>query len=157
MSFAARAIAFSGNSYKAHFGRFEYAFQKIAIGDKLEGVEFLTSIGQQEQGAQTRGIYKVDEMTVSQLVAEHERMMDHFPKNGVGNVIFPVTVTAEDPELPARRVLLIDCRILAIKEDIEATGKASLIEFKMNCRQIVRNGRTLNQRRGAPIGGASTL
>lgn len=157
MSFAARAIAYSGNSYVAHFGRSEYAFQKIAIGDKLEGVEFLTSIGQQEQGAQTRGIYKVDEMTVTQLVAEHERMMVHFPPNGVGNRIFPVTISAVDPELSPVVVRLIDCRILSLKLDIEATGKASMIEFKMNCRQITWNGRTLNARRGAPTGGALTL
>ena len=150
MSFTARAIAYSGVNYIANFGRLEYAFQKIEFGDKLDGVEFLTSIGQQEQGAQTRGIYKVDEMKVTQLHVEHKRMMKNFPDNGIGNKIFPVTITATDPELESARILLIDCRILSLKLPIEATGKAALIEFSMNCRQIVWDGKTLNVRRNAP-------
>lgn len=157
MPYAARAIAYSGLSFLAHFGRNEYAFQKITYGDKLDGVEFLTHIGSQEQAAQTRGIYKVDEMTVSQLRAEWDAMMAHFPTNGFGNYKFPVTVSGRDPELPGNVDRLIDCRIISAKVDIEATGKASMVEFKMNCRQIVWAGRTINIRRGAPNNGRLSL
>ena len=151
MAYAARNIAYSGApSFLAHLGRNEYAFQKITVGDKLEGVEFLTHIGSQEQSARTRGIYKVDEITVTQLRAEWDAMMIHFPTNGFGNVIFPVTKSAVDPELPGNKDLLIGCSIVSQKEDVEATGKATLVEFKMTCRQIVWNGRTINVRRGAP-------
>jgi hypothetical protein len=150
MTFTARAIAFSTVNYIAHFGRLEYAFQKIEFGDKLDGVEFLTHIGQQEQSAQTRGIYKVDEMKVSQLHAEWDRMMINFPNNGFGSLIFPVTITATDPELPKSTIRLIDCRILSVKLPIENSGKASLVEFGINCRQITYNGKSLNIRRNAP-------
>ncbi len=157
MPFAARAIALSGLSYIVHFGRSEYAFQKVTYGDKLEGIEFLTNIGLQEQSARTRGVYKVDEITVSQLRAEWDRMMVHFPANGFGNVLFPVTISGTDPELPTNVDRLLDCSISGQKTDIEATGKANLIEFKIMCRQIVWNGRTINKRRGAPTTGAFSL
>lgn len=155
MAFTARAIARSGVNYLAHFGRSEYAFQKIEFGDKLDGIEFLTKLGDQEQSAQTRGIYKVDEMKATMVHAEFDRMMANFPDNGFGNLVFPITITATDPELPKGTIRLIDCRIIAVKLPIENTGKAALVEMGMNCRQITWNGKSLNYRRNAPNNNAS--
>lgn len=150
MGFTAREIAFSGLSYTVHIGRSEYAFQKVTYGDKLDGVELLTNIGFQQLSARTRGVYKVDPSTVSMLRAEWDRMMTKFPSNGFGNFLFPVTITGRDPALPQTVDRLLNCTILGQKLDIEATGKASLVEFQMQPQQIVWNGRTINLRRNAP-------
>jgi hypothetical protein len=150
MAFTARNIAFSGVNYIAHFGRLEYAFQKIEFGDKLDGIEWLTHLGMQEQSSRTRGIYKVDECKVTQVHAEHKRMMKNFPDNGIGSIFFPVTITGTDPELEKTTIRLIECSIMSLKLPLEATGKAALVEFGMTCKQIVWDNKTLNTRRNAP-------
>jgi len=157
MTTTARAIAFTGLSYRVHFGRHEYAFQKVSYSDKLDGVELLTHIGYQEAHARTRGIYKVDPCTVSQVKAEWCAMMTHFPSNGFGNFVFPVTVTGIDPDLPMFVDRIIDCTIVGQKNDIEATGKAGMVEFTMQPRQISYNGKTINLVRGKPRTGRLTL
>jgi len=150
MSFTARDIAFSGLSYIVHIGRAEYAFQKVTYADKLDGVELLTNIGFQQLSARTRGVYKVDPSSVTMLRGEWDRMMKKFPSNGFGNFLFPVTITGRDPELPQSVDRLLNCSILSNKQDIEATGKATIVEFTMQPQQIVWNGKTINLRRNAP-------
>lgn len=157
MGTTARAIAFSGLSYVVHFGRSEFAFQKVSYSDKLSGVELLTHIGFQEAHARTRGVYVVDPATVSMVRAEWDRMMVHFPTNGFGNVVFPITVTGRDPDLPMTVDRIIDCTILSEKADVEATGKAAMIEFTVQPRQITWNGRSINLRRNAPNNGRLSL
>ena len=147
---AVREIAYSGLSYTVHLGRGEYAFNKVTYEDELSGVELLTMIGSQQASARTRGIYSPKPATVSQLRSEWNRMMLKFPSNGFGNFKFPITVTGSDPDLPKFTDRLLLCTILGQKCDIEGTGKASMIEFKVQPQQIVWNGRTINLRRGAP-------
>lgn len=154
---AARSIAFSGLSYVVHLGRKEFAFQKVEYSDKLDGVELLTHIGYQEAHARTRGIYKPEAIKISQVRAEWDRMMKEFPSNGFGNFLFGITVTGRDPELPMTVDRIIDVTIMDQKHAIEATGKATMIEFSAMPRQIVWNGKTINLRRGAPQNGALTL
>jgi hypothetical protein len=154
---AARTIAFSGLSYIVHLGRQEFAFQEVEYADKLEGVELLTHIGYQEAHARTRGIYKPEPVKIKQVRAEWDAMMVFFPSNGFGNYLFPITITGADPVLPMSVDRIIDCTIMESKAKIEATGKAAMVEFSAQPRQIIFNGKTINFRRGAPRNGRLSL
>lgn len=150
MPFVVRDVAYDGTSVLLHFKKHEFAFQSITYGDNIDGAEFTTSMGHQEQGGQTRGIYKTESSTVKQLRAEWDRMMIYFPSNGFGNSLFPVTTNYQDPTLGKSTDKLFRCRILGVKLDIESSGKANMVEFKMSVGQIVWNGKSINKRSGAP-------
>lgn len=143
-------VAYDGTCITTHLGREEYPFQKITYEDGLDGVELLTHIGSQEASARTRGIYKPAVATISQLRAEWDRLVKRFPSNGFGNFRFPVTCTYNHPDLGKVTDRLLKCTIIGVKNDAEATGKATLVEMKIQPQQIVRNDRTINVRRNAP-------
>jgi hypothetical protein len=153
---ASYEIAYSGLSYRTHINKTEFAFQKVDYEDGLEGVELLTNIGAQNASARTRGVYKPKEVSITQLRAEWDRMMKHFPKNGFGNFRFSITVSGVDPELPGNVDRILNCTILGQKHSVEATGKAGMIEFKAQPQQIIWSGRSVNFRPGRPRVGQVT-
>lgn len=152
MPFALRDVAFDGTTISIFLNKRKFAFQKWEYGDDIEGAEFETSIGFQEQGAQTAGKYKTTVSTVSMLRAEWDRMMPFFPSNGFGRVYFNGTVTYFDPNLPKSTDRLSRCRILGNKASIESGGKGILLEFKVSVGQVSWNGKTINKIAGAPVG-----
>lgn len=152
MPFALRDVAFDGTAISIFLKKRKFAFQKWEYGDDIEGAEFETSIGYQEQGAQTRGKYKTSVSKVTMLRAEWDRMMIFFPPNGFGNVYWNGTIVYQDPSLPKSTDKLSRCRILGNKASIESGGKGTMVEFSASVGQIYWNGKTINRLQGAPVG-----
>lgn len=156
MGFALRDTAFDGTTITIFLKKRRFAFQKWEYGDSIEGAEFETSIGFQEQGAQTRGKYKTEVSKFTMLRAEWDRLMLFMPSNGFGNVYLNGTVIYQDPNLPKSTDKLSRVRILGTKASIESGGKGTMIEATASVGQIYWNGKTINRLQGAPVG-VSTL
>lgn len=131
------------------FGSTAAAIQKIGFGDSLS-VEVVRRIGSQEIAVVTEGQYETEDVmvTVEQSVWQ-KKILPKLPANGLGNFRFVITVLLSDPELGTGNVRLEKCRIIGIKDNIENSAGALVTELKINTVQIVRNGKTLNRRRGA--------
>jgi hypothetical protein len=152
MPFVLRDVAYDGTTISIFLNKYKFAFQKWEYGDSIEGAEFETSIGFQEQGAQTRGKYKTEVSKVTMLRAEWDRMMRFFPKNGFGNVYINGSVVYLDPTLGKSTDKLSRCRILSSKAAIESGGKGVMVEFNMSVGQIYWNGKTINKLADQPQG-----
>lgn len=126
-------------------------FQKISYGDKLSR-ERGSSLGSQEIDYTTSGKYEVDavSVTVEQTIWS-QKILPKLPSNGYGSYVFEIVCIYSDLTLGTNKVELKTCRIDGVKENIENGSGPLLCELEISCKQILRDGKSLNRRKGVSV------
>lgn len=149
-------VAYDGGTVEIQWGSAAYGLNKISFGQKLES-EKLRRIGSQSIDADTEGTYDTDDVAVTMEVGEWGRLLAALPANGYGRARFPILINYLHPDLGSQKVELQRCKILSDKDSIEASAAGSMVELTLRTMQIVRNGKTLNKRKGTSTTAANNL
>lgn len=149
-------VAYSGTNIRTILGTTEIGIMKVGFGDKLKP-EVGMRLGSQQVDSRTDGSYEVDPGSITLETAELYRMLDLMPDNGFGNYTFPISGAYDHPTLGHRTFKLDGCRLIGLKEAIEAGGKASEITLDLSYMQVYRNSKTINRIRGKSATGTMRL
>lgn len=140
-------IGLDGSTVTATIGKREIRIVKASYGDKLEPA-FLSEMGSQEQDEQSPGTYKTDEVkiTMSSMRFRTE-FMPAMPATGGGNVLLPIVIGRQHPDLGDDSDLLLDCRCTNWGAAVENSNKVEETELTFSVRQIkwTDERKTINQ------------
>lgn len=154
-------VAYDGSNVEIRFGKHAFGLTKISWGDGLEP-EQGSRIGHQENNFTTDGKYKTEESSVTMETAEAARMLSLMPSNGYGNFRFQALIVMSHADTGSYKVVLDGCRAKGLKESVENSSTANMVEFTLIVKQIYRkrgNGqwKTINRTKGRASSGASQM
>lgn len=125
--------------------------KKIDFGDKLNK-ELLRRIGSQEVEASTDGEYEPEDVNVEvELAVWKKTIFPRLPANGYGNYEFQMSVNFTDDLIGTTKIKLLRCTIKGEKDAVEAGPGAVMKTLVIQALQVVRDGKTLNRRKGTNI------
>lgn len=134
-------VDFSGVEIFLRLGGTAVAGSKLTFGDSLK-VDKTKRFGLQGIGARTMGSYECDDPEIEvETGLWSSIIMPKLNVNGFGQYEFVITAKRYHPEIGQYGVLIDRCRFTEIKDDLEASEKASVVKVKFSAMQVRRKGR----------------
>lgn len=146
-------IGLDGTNVTATFGKIEVPIVSATYGDKLEPGT-LSFMGAQQNDERTPGTYSVDEITIKvSTIIFRTRILTAMPQYGGGNILIPIVIGYEHPDIGTDSDLLDQCRITQWPQTTENSNTPLQVELKANSLQIFWSDqrKTINQLRGQPL------
>jgi hypothetical protein len=139
---------YDSGSVSIRMGSSEALLKSISFGDGLN-TEDVRRIGEQEIAAITEGEYSVEPIKVTlEKTVWDEKLLPKLPKNGYGNFPFPIVGSYGFTGQPKHTIRAEQCRIVKVNDNVEAGPGAVMVELEIKSKQIVRDGKTINRRKG---------
>jgi hypothetical protein len=151
--------ATDGSTITAYWQGKKIYCTKIGAKDGL-AKSAVNVLGEQETRAFTYGKYNVEASDIEMLHQDFydptEGLLSVLPANGYGNVSGQIVVRSEDfdtnpvtAQSPALLELL-DVTITGVTDAYENSEGQTVVTVQVQPRQILRNGKSINRRRGVP-------
>ena len=152
---AAGNATFSGQRVQFWLGTTMWEAQTVEPSDKIND-EVVRRLGSQEIAAYTLGEYEVDNLPVTTEAAVFfADVHPILPDNGFGNFTFAGLIYMDHPTLASVRIDLLGCQFRSTKASMKVEPGATMMDLSLRVRQVLWNGKSLNQRAGATSFGAS--